>query len=171
MLDLAKTIRDVPDFPKEGIIFKDITTLLNDKAAFKKVIEELVNRYKDKSIDFVVGIEARGFIFGGAVACGLDAGFVPCRKPGKLPYRTVSETYELEYGEDAIEIHEDAFPPGSRILLIDDLLATGGTIAAAANLVKKIKGEIVEIAFLIELGFLHGRDKIKDYPTYAMIKF
>jgi len=170
-MELAKKIRDVPNFPKEGIVFKDITTLLNDRDAFKEVIETLVSRYKDKSIDYVVGIESRGFIFGGAVAWGLGAGFVPLRKPGKLPYKTISETYELEYGVDSIEIHEDAFPPGSQILLIDDLLATGGTMAAAAELVKRLKGEIVEIAFLIELAFLNGIDKIKDYPTYTMIKF
>ncbi|MBU1627613.1 adenine phosphoribosyltransferase [bacterium] len=171
MMDLAKIIRDVPDFPKKGIIFKDITTLLNNKSALKKVIDEFINRYKNKSIDYVVAIESRGFIFGGAIAFGLGAGFVPLRKPKKLPYKTISETYQLEYGQDCIEIHKDAFPIGSKILLMDDLLATGGTMAAAANLVKKLEGKIVEIAFLIELEFLHGKDKLKDYPTYSMIKF
>lgn len=170
-MDLAKIIRDVPDFPKKGIIFKDITTLLNNKSALKKVIDEFINRYKNKSIDYVVAIESRGFIFGGAIAFGLGAGFVPLRKPKKLPYKTISETYQLEYGQDCIEIHKDAFPIGSKILLMDDLLATGGTMAAAANLVKKLEGKIVEIAFLIELEFLHGKDKLKDYPTYSMIKF
>jgi adenine phosphoribosyltransferase len=171
MMNLANIIRDVPDFPKKGIVFKDISTLLNNKVAFKMVIDELVNRYKDKSIQYVVGIESRGFIFGGAVAIGLGTGFIPLRKPGKLPYKTVSETYALEYGEDTIQIHEDAFPQGSRILLIDDLLATGGTMAAASKLVNKLNGKIVEIAFVIELSFLNGRKKLKEYPTYAMIKF
>lgn len=170
-MDLAKTIRDIPDFPKEGVIFKDITTLINNKAAFKEVIDNLVERYRDKGIEYVVGIESRGFIFGGALAVALDAGFVPFRKPGKLPYKTISETYSLEYGEDTIEMHEDAFPKGSKILLIDDLLATGGTMAAAAKLASKLDGDIIEIAFVIELSFLNGIQKLGDNKIYSMIKF
>jgi adenine phosphoribosyltransferase len=169
--DLKKYIRDIPDFPKTGILFKDITTLLNDKDAFRKAVNLLAKDYQKQNIDMVVAVEARGFILGGAVAHRLGAGFVPVRKKGKLPSKTISETYDLEYGTDTLEIHEDAIKPGARVLIIDDLLATGGTVKAVAELVKKLKGEIAGIAFLIELKFLKGKDKLKEYHLLSLIKF
>jgi adenine phosphoribosyltransferase len=169
--NLREKIRDIPDFPKKGIIFKDITTLLNDPVAFSKAIDLLGDRYTEKKIDAVVGIEARGFIIGSALAYKLGAGFIPIRKPGKLPYKTHSMTYELEYGTDQLEIHQDAIKPGQRVLIVDDLLATGGTIKAAADLVAKLNAEILEIAFLIELTFLKGRDKLNKYNIYSLIQF
>lgn len=169
--NLEKMIRDVPDFPKKGIIFKDITPLLKDKAAFADVIDTLAKRYKDKKIDIVASVEARGFIFGSALAYKLGAGMVPVRKKGKLPYKTTSVTYDLEYGTDTLEMHVDAVSPGQNVLIVDDLLATGGTVSAVCDLVKKSGGKIVETAFLIELEFLHGRDKLKDYPVFSLIKF
>lgn len=169
--NLREKIRDIPDFPKKGIIFKDITTLLNDPVAFSKAIDLLGDRYTEKKIDVVVGIEARGFIIGSALAYKLGAGFIPIRKPGKLPYKTHSMTYELEYGTDQLEIHQDAIKPGQRVLIADDLLATGGTIKAAADLVAKLNAEILEIAFLIELTFLKGRDKLNKYNIYSLIQF
>ena len=171
MEGLKQCIRNIPDFPKKGILFRDITTLLNKKERFKEVVDILAKRYADKKIDTVVAIESRGFIFGGALAHKLGTAMVPVRKKGKLPYKTFSATYSLEYGEDTLEIHEDAFSQGSRVLLIDDLLATGGTMAAVIELVKKLKGEIVEIAFVIELSDLNGREKLKDYPVYSMVKY
>lgn len=168
---LKKYIRDIPDFPKKGILFKDITTLLKDAEAFKKALDILYIRYKDKKIDKVVAIESRGFIFGGALADRLGAGFVPVRKKGKLPAETISVTYQLEYGSDTVEVHRDAIKRGERILLIDDLLATGGTASGAAELIEKMGGEIVEIAFLIELEFLRGRDKLKDYEVFSILKY
>lgn len=170
-MDLRKYIRDIPDFPKQGIIFKDITPLLNDPKAFSASIRQLVERYKDKGLDKVVGIEARGFIFAGALGYALNIGVVPIRKPGKLPYQTIKETYELEYGTDAMEIHKDAIKRGEKILLMDDVLATGGTLAAAARLVEKLGGEITEIATLIDLTFLRGKDKIKNYSFFSMIEY
>ena len=170
-MKLEKHIRDIPDFPKKGIIFKDITTLLNNKSAFKKTIDELAKTVKGKKVDYIVAAESRGFIFGGALAVKLNCGFVPVRKPGKLPYKTYSYTYSLEYGTDTIQIHKDAFKPNSRILILDDLLATGGTALAMANLVKKLKGKIVGIVFLIELTFLKGKNKLKKYPVYSLIKY
>ena len=170
-MKLEKCIRDIPDFPKKGIIFKDITTLLSDKKAYKKTIDDLVKLLKNRKIDYIVAAEARGFIFGGTLAYKLDCGFVPIRKPGKLPHKTHSYTYSLEYGTDSLEIHRDAFPPNSRILILDDLLATGGTTLALVNLVKKLKGKIAAIVFVIELTFLNGRRKLKKYPTYSLIKF
>jgi len=170
-MKLEKYIRDISDFPKKGIIFKDITTLLSDKKAHKKTIDELVKLLKNKKIDYIVAAEARGFIFGGTLAYKLGCGFVPIRKPGKLPYKTYSHTYSLEYGTDSLEIHRDAFPPNSRVLILDDLLATGGTTLALVNLVKKLKGKIAAIVFVIELTFLNGRKKLKKYPTYSLIKF
>ena len=169
--DLAKYIRDVPDFPKKGILFKDITTLLKDPAAFRSAVDRLADRFADQNVDLVVGIESRGFIFGGAVACKLGAGFVPVRKPGKLPAETLKEEYALEYGTDAVEIHTDAVPPGRRVLLLDDLLATGGTMAATCRLVERLNGVIVAVAFLIELTFLNGREKLRDYEIFSMIEF
>jgi len=170
MIDLKACIRDVPDFPKEGILFKDITPLLADKAAFAQAIDAFAERYAGK-IDVIAGIESRGFIFGAALASKLGIGFVPVRKPGKLPADTYSAEYSLEYGTDAVEIHQDAISAGSRVLLIDDLLATGGTAAATLELLGKFDAEVVEVAFLIELEFLNGREKLKDHPVYAMISF
>ncbi len=169
--ELKNTIRDIPDFPKEGIIFKDITTLLSDKAALKKSIDLLAKKFKKENIDYVVGIEARGFIFGAALAYKLGAGFVPVRKKGKLPYKTKKISYELEYGTDILEIHEDALSEKSRVLIVDDLLATGGTIKAVIELVKEQKAIISGIAFLVELKFLKGKDKLKDLPVYSVLKY
>ena len=173
MESVKQIIRDIPDFPKKGIIFKDITPLLADASAFRKIINTLKERYSAKQIDRVVGVEARGFIFASALAYALEAGTTMVRKPGKLPYSTFQETYSLEYGTDTIEIHQDAFEPGERIVLIDDVLATGGTLAATLNLIRKNfeSVEIVEVAFLIELDFLNGRDKIKGVPIHSLIHF
>jgi len=170
MIDLKSFIRDVPDFPKPGILFKDITPLLADPAALKAVCDRLAEPFAGKRVTKVVGIESRGFIFGAPVAERLGAGLVPIRKPGKLPAETVSQSYELEYGTDTIEIHADAIAPGEKVLLIDDLLATGGTMAAGADLVTKLGGEIVGIAFVIELCFLHGREKLEDCDVHSLIK-
>ena len=168
---LKAKIRNVPDFPKKGIVFRDITTLLGDGPAFRNVIDQLHSRYKDRKIDQIVGIESRGFIFGGALAHLLGCGFVPARKPGKLPAETIEEAYELEYGTASLQIHGDAVKRGDSVLIVDDLLATGGTLAATAKLVERLGGEVVEIAVLIELSFLNGRDKIRDYPLYSMVKY
>ena len=168
---LNDAIRTIPDFPKKGIMFKDITTLLNDSKAFNELIDFLKERYKDKQIDFVAGIESRGFIFGSTLAYALGVGFVPVRKKGKLPYTTISEKYALEYGFDEVEIHIDAFrdKKNPKVLLIDDLIATGGTAAAAVNLIQKVGAEVVEACFIIELEFLNGKDKI-DAPVFSIIK-
>jgi len=169
---LKSIIRDVPDFPKEGIIFKDITPMLSDPRSFQTVIDTLKERYKDKKVDRVVGVEARGFIFASALAYALGAGTVLVRKPGKLPYKTYQKTYSLEYGEDAVEIHQDAFENGQRVVIIDDVLATGGTLAACADLVQNnFQVDLIEVAFLIELDFLNGRGKLGDLPIYSMIHF
>ena len=171
MRDFKKYIRDIPDFPKKGILFRDITTILNRKKLFKEIINNLADRYRGKKIDAVVAVESRGFIFGSALAYKLGAALIPVRKKGKLPHKTLSATYLLEYGEDSLEIHEDSFRPGSRVLLIDDLLATGGTINAVVDLVKKLKAKIVEAAFIIELSELKGRSKLKDIPVYSMVQY
>lgn len=170
-MDLKEKIRDIPDFPKQGILFRDITTLLKDGESFAWVVDELCKRYFGKEIDLIAGIESRGFIFGSALAYRLNKGFVPIRKPGKLPAETVSAEYELEYGTDRIEMHVDAVQKGDRVLLIDDLLATGGTMAAACKLVNAAGGEIVECSFLIELAFLNGRDALKDVDVYSMVTY
>ncbi len=169
--DLKSKIRDVPDFPIKGIMFRDITTLLDDTEAFRFVIDHLYDRYRDKEIDRLVAVESRGFIFGGALADRLGCGFVPARKAGKLPADTVEESYSLEYGTATLQLHADAIEKGQRILIFDDLLATGGTLAATAKLVERLGGEIVEIAVLIELTFLKGRELIKDYPFYSMVEY
>lgn len=169
--NLKDYIRNIPDFPKPGILFRDITTLLKDKKAFKIAVNALSNKYKNKKIDKVVAVEARGFILGGAVAEKLSAGFVPVRKKGKLPWRTNSVTYDLEYGTDTLEMHHDAIEPGDKVLVVDDLLATGGTVKAVTDLVKQLKGKIIGIAFLIELTDLKGIEKLKGYPVYSLIKY
>jgi adenine phosphoribosyltransferase len=171
-LELIKSsIRTVPDFPKEGIMFKDITTLLNNKEAFKALLDILEDRYKDYNLDYIAGIDARGFIFGAPLANRLGVGFVPIRKKGKLPYKTVSEKYELEYGFDEVEIHIDAFgdKDGARVLLIDDLLATGGTAGAGSRLISKVGANCLEACFIIELTFLNGKDRL-SVPTFSLIK-
>jgi adenine phosphoribosyltransferase len=170
-MELKSLIRDVPNFPKEGIVFKDITTLLKNPEGFQNALERLYLLSKDKGIQKVVGIESRGFILGGALAAKLGVGFVPIRKPGKLPAETLSETYSLEYGEDTIEIHKDAIAPGENVLIHDDLLATGGTMKAAANLVEQLGGKVVQISFLIELDFLKGRRLLEDYEVHALIHY
>jgi len=170
-LDLKKHIRNIPDFPKTGILFKDITTLLKNKGAFKQAIDALAAKYKNKKIDLVVAVEARGFILGGVIAHKLGAGFVPVRKKGKLPAKTNSVTYELEYSRDRLEMHQDAINPGEKVLIVDDLLATGGTVKAVTDLVQQLKGKIVGIAFLIELKDLKGIAKLKGYPVYSLIKY
>jgi len=170
-LDLKKYIRNIPDFPKKGILFRDITTLLKQKKVFKKAIDLLVKNFKNKKIDYVVAVESRGFILGGVVAYKLGAGFIPVRKKGKLPYKTISVTYELEYGTDTLEMHQDALVEGAKVLILDDLLATGGTAKAVAELVEKLKARVIGIAFLIELTDLKGREKLKDYSVFSLIKF
>ncbi|MCK4994353.1 MAG: adenine phosphoribosyltransferase [Candidatus Omnitrophica bacterium] len=168
---LAKAIRDVPDFPKKGILFKDITTVLQDPIMFKQSVDSLYKQYKTKKIDYIVCVEARGFIFGSALAYKLNAGLVLIRKKGKLPYKTYSVTYSLEYGKDTLEIHQDAMKENGRVLIIDDLLATGGTIQAVCKLINKCKVKIVGIGFFIELLFLKGRKKLLKYPIISIIKF
>ena len=170
-MGLNDFIRDIPDFPKKGIIFKDITTLIGKGKLFQKTVDSIVTHYKGKGINKVIGIESRGFIFGAAVAYGLGAGFVPIRKKGKLPYKTVSGTYQLEYGTDTIEMHEDAVNKGEKVLIIDDLLATGGTMKATADLVKNSGANIEGISFLVELTFLKGREKLSGYDVFSLIKF
>ena len=170
-MDLKQTVRVIEDFPKEGISFKDITTLISDGEALKEAVDKMAEFFKDKNIDLVVGPEARGFIFGVPVAYALGAGFVPVRKPGKLPADTVKVEYDLEYGSDILEIHKDAIKPGSRVAIVDDLLATGGTIAAVTKLVEQVGGEVVGLSFAIELEELKGREKLKDYDVMSLLKY
>ncbi len=170
-MDLARLIRDVPDFPKEGIVFKDITTLVKNADAFREVIDTLAERYQDSDIDLVASIESRGFIFGAPLAYRLRAGFIPIRKLGKLPAETITREYSLEYGAATLEIHRDAVEPGQRVLVVDDLLATGGSSRAAVDLVKELGGEVVGVAFLIDLTFLHGTEKLEGYDVYSIIHF
>jgi adenine phosphoribosyltransferase len=170
-MDLKQHIRHVPDFPKPGILFYDITTLLRDPAGLKTTIDQLSGPYMGQGIDAVVGIESRGFILGAAVAERLGAGFIPMRKPGKLPAKAIKETYDLEYGKDALEIHADAVDKGQRVLIVDDVLATGGTAAAAAELVKKVGGQLHGLAFLIELLFLNGKEKLTGEQVYSVLQY
>lgn len=170
-MDLASTIRSVPDFPVEGILFYDITTLLKDPAALKESVDQLVDLYQNKGVDVVVGVESRGFIFGTPLAYQLGVGFVPVRKPGKLPAETASESYTLEYGTNTIEIHVDAIEKGQNVLVVDDLLATGGTARATCNLVEKLGGKVVGVAFVIELNFLNGRDKLEGYDVFSLLQY
>ncbi|HWO56149.1 MAG TPA: adenine phosphoribosyltransferase [bacterium] len=168
---LKASIRDIPDYPKPGIVFKDITTLLKDKRAFAMAQQALVDRFRGQPPDLVAAIEARGFIFGGALALALGCGFVPMRKPGKLPWATLSESYALEYGTDSLHMHNDAVLTGQRVVLIDDLLATGGTLAAAAKLVEQAGGIVSGIGVVIELAFLDGRHRLRDYDVYSVISY
>ena len=171
-MDTLKTrIRHVPDFPKAGILFYDITTLLQDPAGFKLAIDSVTAPFTDAGIDIVVGIESRGFIFGSAVADRLSAGFAPVRKPGKLPSTTMRASYDLEYGSDALEIHDDAVKAGQRVLIVDDLLATGGTAKAASELVQRLGGDVHALAFLIELVGLNGRDKLAGHRLHTVLKY
>jgi adenine phosphoribosyltransferase len=169
--ELKERIREIPDFPKAGILFRDITPLLSDGRAFHQAIDSIGERYLDRQVDIVVGIEARGFIMGSALAYKLGAGNVLVRKKGKLPYKTNRSTYALEYGTDTLEIHQDAIHPGQRVVLADDLLATGGTISAAADLVRQLGGEIVELAFLIELTELKGRERLKGLSVFSLLQY
>lgn len=168
---LKKLIREVPDFPKKGILFYDITTLLKDKTGFAQLIDLFSEHYIGKQIDLILGMEARGFIFGPALAYRLNAGFVPVRKPGKLPAATVKVEYELEYGSNTLEMHTDAVQKGQRVLIVDDLLATGGTAEATARLVKSLGGEIAGLAFVVELDFLNGREKLKPYNVFSLLHY
>ncbi len=170
-MDLSQKIRNIPDFPIPGIQFKDITPLLQDAKAFAETIDQLAKRYEGKGITQIVGVESRGFIFGGALANRLGAGFVPVRKRGKLPAETFQETYDLEYGSATVEMHKDALTKSDRVLILDDLLATGGTLAAACRLVDKFGAQVVEIATIIELSFLKGRDKLGGRPYFTLIRF
>ncbi len=171
MDELKNIIRDVPDFPKKGIVFKDITTLLQDATSYQRMVDLMSHRYVGQRVDKVVGVEARGFIIGSALAYKLGAGVVLVRKPGKLPSETFSKTYELEYGTDTLEIHQDAIKPGEKILIADDLLATGGTMTAVVELVQSMGGEIVECCFMAELDFLKGRDKLPAGKVYSLLHF
>ncbi len=170
-MDLAEMIRDVPDFPKEGIIFKDITTLIKHPQAFKEAVDVLADQYAERKVDLVAAVEARGYIFGAPIAYKLGAGFIAVRKVGKLPAETLREEYALEYGTDCVEMHRDAIQPGQRVLIVDDLIATGGSAAATARLVEALGGEVVGIAFLIELTFLKGVEKLKGYDVYTVIQY
>jgi adenine phosphoribosyltransferase len=169
--DLKGIIRDIPDFPKKGIVFKDITTLLSDAKSFHRMIDLIAHRYLGQKIDQVVGVEARGFILGSALAYKLGTGITLVRKPGKLPYKTRRKTYDLEYGTDTLEIHEDAFKPAARVIVADDLLATGGTMAAVVDLVQDMGAEVIECTFMAELEFLHGRQRLPDGKVYSLLKF
>lgn len=171
MDDLKKLIREIPDYPKPGILFYDLTTLLQDPRGFHSLVEQLCDHYEGKKVDIVVGIEARGFIFAPALAYRLGAGFVPVRKPKKLPWKTTAATYQLEYGSDSLEIHQDAVRPGHRVVLCDDLLATGGTAAAAVGLIRQLGGEVVGAAFAVELNFLHGRSKLPGIDVFSLLKY
>ena len=171
MDDLKGFIREVPDFPKPGILFYDITTLLKDPLALRMTVDRFVWQFASKQVDKVIGMESRGFMFGPMVAYNLNAGFVPVRKPGKLPAKAISETYDLEYGQDTLQMHEDAIEPGDRVLIVDDLIATGGTAAASAKLVEQRGGKVVGLGFVIELTFLSGRMKLDGYEVLSLIRY
>ena len=171
MGDLKKLIREIPDYPKPGILFYDITTLLKDPKGFHSLVDQLCEHYTGQKVDLIAGIEARGFIFAPALAYRLGAGFVPVRKPKKLPSKVASVTYQLEYGTDQLDIHEDAVKPGQRVLVCDDLLATGGTAAAAVKLIRQLGGEVVGAAFAVELNFLNGRAKLPGVDVFSLLKY
>lgn len=170
-MNLKEKIRTVPDWPAKGIMFRDITTLIQDSGAFRETCDQLYERYKDSKIDKIAGIDARGFIFGSVLAYKMDIGFIPVRKKGKLPYKTIEESYSLEYGANTIELHEDAVAKGEKVLIIDDLIATGGTVKAAINLIEKLGGEVFECAFVVELPDLKGREKLDGYKVFSLIEF
>lgn len=170
-MDYKKVIREIPDFPKPGILFYDLTTLFQNGPTFRCAMEEMAGRYKNTPIDYVLGVEARGFIVASSLAYQLQAGFIPVRKPGKLPAETIRKTYDLEYGTDSLEIHKDAIRPGQRVLIADDLLATGGTAAAVTGLVRDMGGVVVGTAFLVELEFLQGRNKLNGVDVYSLIQY
>ncbi|WP_291579106.1 adenine phosphoribosyltransferase [Clostridium sp. UBA6640] len=170
-MDLKDKIRVIDGFPKEGISFKDITTLLQDGEALKLTIDKIVEHLKDKNVDLIVGPEARGFLFGVPVAYAMGIGFVPIRKPGKLPYDTMKVEYDLEYGTDSLEIHKDSIKPGQRVAIVDDLLATGGTVSAVAKLIEEASGEVVSLDFVIELTDLNGREKIDNYDIMSIVQY
>ncbi|MBI4484355.1 MAG: adenine phosphoribosyltransferase [Acidobacteria bacterium] len=171
MEEFKRIIREVPDFPKPGIVFYDLTTLFKDASAFRSAVDSLAAHYHDRAIDVIVGIESRGFIIGSCLAYQLGAGFVPVRKLGKLPAETVRQTYSLEYGSDSVEVHKDAIQPGQRVLICDDLIATGGTAAAVGELVKKLRGDLVGFSFLVELEFLNGRRKLDSCEVFSLIRY
>ncbi len=171
MEDLKVMIREVPDFPKPGINFYDITTLLKDPQGLRRTLNHMTGHYNETEIDTIIGIESRGFIFAVPMAQHLGTGFVPVRKPGKLPHVTASASYDLEYGKDTLEIHRDAIGDGHKVLIVDDLLATGGTAKACAELVREVGGNVIGLAFLVELTFLNGRDRLKDYNVHSFIKY
>ncbi len=171
MEDLKKKIREVPDFPKPGILFYDLTTLLKDREGLRQVIDLLTQEFEGKEIDIVVGIESRGFIFAPALAYNLNAGLVLVRKKGKLPAESISATYDLEYGQDVLEMHKDAIEPGQRVLIVDDLIATGGTAAATAQMVLQLRGDVVGLAFIVELGSLNGREKLVGFEVFSILTY
>ncbi|PLX81711.1 MAG: adenine phosphoribosyltransferase [Desulfuromonas sp.] len=171
MDELRDIIRDVPDFPKKGIVFKDITTLLADGRSFHRMVDLIAHRYVGKGIQKIVGVEARGFVLGAALAYKLGIGVVLVRKPGKLPWKTLKKSYDLEYGTDTLEIHVDAFEPGEKVIIADDLLATGGTVAAVVDMVEELQAEIIECAFMAELDFLNGRDRLPKGKVFSLLKF
>ncbi len=171
MIDLKEYIREIPDWPKKGILFRDITTLLSDQRAFTAALDALCSDFSDAGVEYVAAVEARGFIFGAAVAAKLRAGFIPIRKKGKLPWKTESISYDLEYGADTLEVHRDALAGRAKVLMVDDLLATGGTMAAACRLIEKIGGQVIGIAFLLELAGLGGREKLTDYKIKSVISY
>jgi len=169
--DLKAAIREIPDWPKKGILFYDVTTLLKQGRCFEQTVNSLIEPYREKQVDLVLGIEARGFIFAPPVAYALKAGFIPVRKPGKLPAAKLQVNYELEYGTDTLEIHQDAIEPGQRVLIVDDLIATGGTAKAVAEMVEAMNGTVVGLSFVVELTFLHGRDKLANYDVHSILKY
>ena len=169
--DLKAAIREIPDWPKKGILFYDVTTLLKQGQCFELAVNSLIDPYRDKRVDLVLGVEARGFIFAPPVAYALKAGFIPVRKPGKLPAAKLQVNYELEYGTDTLEIHQDAIEPGQHVLIVDDLIATGGTAKAVAEMVEAMNGTVVGLSFVVELTFLHGRDKLANYDVHSILKY
>ena len=171
LIDLKTRIRDIPDFPEKGILFRDITTLLKDPAAFRQVIDHMTDYFRESRATHVCAVEARGYMFGAPLAYNLGLGFVPVRKPGKLPFDTISQAYELEYGKNVLELHKDAVGPGDRILIVDDLIATGGSSKATAQLVEKLGAEVAGFGFLIELGFLEGRRALDGYEVYSILQY
>ncbi len=171
MKDYSRCIRNIQDFPVKGVLFRDITPLLRDAEAFNEVVQQFAKRYKEREIDVIAAVESRGFLFAAPLACYMGLGLVPIRKKGKLPWKVASITYDLEYGQDVLEIHQDAIKPGEKVLLVDDLIATGGSLLASAQLIERLGGEVVEIATVIELADLKGREKLIDYPLFSLIKY